>query len=163
MSFTAPELLVPHKFGKKDAMPTTQADIYAFGLVIFQVCEQDCEDLPWLYIHSLQVLTGELPFHGIQQSALVYVVVQEGKRPDKPQNASSIGLSDLLWSFVQRCWDADMKLRPGAGEVVAHLGAAAATWGELVPPSAQVENIASGTEEMSDSARFSEFDPLTPP
>ena len=40
MAFTAPELLVPHKFGKKEAMPTTQADIYSFGLVIFQVLEQ---------------------------------------------------------------------------------------------------------------------------
>jgi len=39
--FSPPELLVPDAFGKKDAPPTQQADIYAFGLVIFQVCEQD--------------------------------------------------------------------------------------------------------------------------
>ena len=39
MKFMAPELLVPEKYGRQDAVPTMQADIYAFGLVIFQVCE----------------------------------------------------------------------------------------------------------------------------
>jgi len=34
-----PELLVPGVFCKEDAVPTPQADIYAFGLVIYQVCE----------------------------------------------------------------------------------------------------------------------------
>ena len=38
--FKSPELLVPEEFGKKDGLPTQQADIYAFGLVIFQVCER---------------------------------------------------------------------------------------------------------------------------
>ena len=37
MKFMAPELLVPEKFGKKNTLPTPQADIYAFGLVISQV------------------------------------------------------------------------------------------------------------------------------
>ena len=37
----SPELLIPEEFGKKDAKPTRQADIYAFGLVIFQVREQE--------------------------------------------------------------------------------------------------------------------------
>jgi len=38
MTFMSPELLVPSRFGLKDSMPTSEADIYAFGLVIFQVC-----------------------------------------------------------------------------------------------------------------------------
>ena len=41
MMFMAPELLVPKEFQKEGAIPTPQADIYAFGMVIFQVCEQD--------------------------------------------------------------------------------------------------------------------------
>ena len=43
MTFMAPELLEPSKFGLEDSFPTPQADIYAFGLVIFQVGELDCE------------------------------------------------------------------------------------------------------------------------
>jgi serine/threonine protein kinase len=41
MSFMSPELLVPSKFGVKDSFPTPQGDVYAFGLVTFQVCERD--------------------------------------------------------------------------------------------------------------------------
>jgi len=52
VNFMAPELLVPRKFGKKEAIPTPQADIYAFGLVIFQVFEQDYGFLPFSHIHS---------------------------------------------------------------------------------------------------------------
>ena len=40
MTFMAPELLIPEEFDKKDAIPTPQSDIYAFGLVVFQVREQ---------------------------------------------------------------------------------------------------------------------------
>jgi len=40
MRFMPPELLGPEKFGMKNSKPTTQGDIYAFGLVIFQVCEE---------------------------------------------------------------------------------------------------------------------------
>ena len=41
--FMSPELLVPPKFGLKDSFPTPQSDIYAFGVVIFQVCGQNHE------------------------------------------------------------------------------------------------------------------------
>ena len=41
LAFMSPELLVPSKFGIENSIPTKGADIYAFGLVIFQVCAQD--------------------------------------------------------------------------------------------------------------------------
>ena len=37
VAFMAPELMVPQEYGRDDSVPTLQADIYAFGLVIFQV------------------------------------------------------------------------------------------------------------------------------
>ena len=37
MTFMAPELLAPSKYGLKNAVPTQEGDIYAFGLVILQV------------------------------------------------------------------------------------------------------------------------------
>ena len=39
--YMAPELLVPSKFGFTDSVPTQKSDIYAFGLVIHQVRNQD--------------------------------------------------------------------------------------------------------------------------
>jgi len=38
MQFMSPELLVPRVYGMEGAKATPQADIYAFGLVVFQVC-----------------------------------------------------------------------------------------------------------------------------
>jgi len=136
---------MPEKFGKKGVTPTPEADIYAFGLVIFQV------------------LTGEIPFRGVQHSALVYSVVLDEKRPDKPENASTIGLSDSLWDFTQRCWDGKMELRPEVGEVVTHLEEAVANWTGLMPPCPQTKNVAyDPTEDTSDSITYNGLFLLSP-
>jgi len=47
--FTAPELMMR---GDKKAQPTRRGDIYAFGSVILQVCEQDYEYQPFSCIPS---------------------------------------------------------------------------------------------------------------
>jgi len=49
MTFMSPELLMPSHFGMWDSVPTPEADVYAFGLVIFQVLEQDHEYRPSAY------------------------------------------------------------------------------------------------------------------
>ncbi|KAF9643108.1 kinase-like protein [Thelephora ganbajun] len=141
VTFMSPELLMPSHFGIKDSVPTPQADIYAFGLVIFQV------------------LTGELPFRRIRQTELRYSVVT-GLRPDKPENASAIGFSDSLWGFVQRCWDSNRDLRPKVSEVVTYLEAATTNRYGLMPPCVPADNIVSDMEEMSDSMKHCEFGTL---
>ena len=164
MTFMSPELLVPEEFGMNGAIPTTQADIYAFGLVIFQVRHTtDIVGNSRFNVRPLQVLTGETPFRGIRQSALGYHVLR-GKRPDKPENAMAIGFSDSLWDFIQRCWDGMAELRPGIGEVVAHLEEAVRNWDGLMPPHTRVtardEIGASGSQGMLDSEDPSEFEIL---
>jgi len=42
MTFMSPELLIPDLFGKEVAVYTPQSDIYAFGMVIYQVFQHDC-------------------------------------------------------------------------------------------------------------------------
>ena len=102
------------------------------------------------FSYFVQVLTGKIPFHGIR--------VVNGLRPDRPEDAPSIGFSDLLWDVVQRCWDADMKLRPKVVEIVTHLEGAAANWDGLMPPCTVTENVPSdSTEEMSWSMKYCEF------
>ena len=39
--FMAPELLVPSMFGFTESVPTQKSDIYSFGLVVYQVRDQD--------------------------------------------------------------------------------------------------------------------------
>ena len=116
--------------------------------------------------HSLtvvQVLTGETPFRGTRETEIRLNVVR-GVRPPQPENASAIGFSDSLWSFVERCWDGNMELRPRIVEVVAQLGGAAADWDGVMPPCVQVESVASAfPEPTSDSAAHREFEILIPP
>ena len=90
------------------------------------------------FFYSVQVLTGEIPFRGVQQTELGLSVVQ-GLRPAKPGNAIAIRFSDPLWGFVQRCWDGDMKLRPKVAEVVTHLEKAAVNWDGPMPQHREFE------------------------
>jgi len=58
MTFLSPELLIPEEFGKKNAVPTQESDVYAFGLVIFQVSERGYEHqlfLCTIFTRSLRV------------------------------------------------------------------------------------------------------------
>jgi len=149
LMFMSPELLMPSKFGSTESVPTPEADIYAFGFVIYQVRKQDHGYLPFTYI--IQVLTGRFPFPGLGMAEIVMNAVQ-GVRPTKPENASAIGLSDPLWSFVQRCWDQETELRPKVAEVVSQLERAAASWGGVMPPCVQVESVVSVPQDpVSDS------------
>ena len=143
--FMAPELLVPSKFGLAESLPTQMSDIYAFGLVIFQVRNQDhgCPSCA----HAIQVLTGEVPFPGLGRGGIAMSVI-EGKRPPKPQNASGLGFSDSLWDFAQRCWDGTSALRPKITEVVSQLGEATAAWNGVMAPHVVVEDDVPGTEEV---------------
>lgn len=130
-----------------ELIPTQKADIYAFGLVIYQVCDHNRGHPPFAYIS--QVLTGELPFPGFLQAEMV----AEGMRPTKPGNASTIGFSDSLWSFAQRYWDHRMEWRPEIEEVVSQLKRAVTSWNAVMSPCAH-------QEPGSDSREHSKFDIL---
>ena len=135
--FMSPELLAPSNFGLERSKPTREADIYALGLVIYQVYDQDPGCLS--FTHMVQVLTGEFPFRSLRTSELAYNVVQ-GARPSKPENASAIGFSDSLWEFTRRCWDGEMESRPDVGRVVEELEKAAADWAKNVASAASVSH-----------------------
>ena len=87
-----------------------------------------------------------MPFRGVRPTELGFSLVQ-GRRPDKPEDALAIGLSDSLWTFVQRCWDGDRNSRPRVADVVTHLGMAAASWHGLMPPCDKTESSACISEE----------------
>lgn len=155
VTFMSPELLMPSVFGVKDPVPTLEADIYAFGLVLFQVCEKHGGYL--LLAYTIQVLTGEIPFRPIRATELGFYVVQ-GLRPEKPADAPAIGFSDSLWTFVQRCWNGDRDLRPRVAEVVTNLAKAAANWRGLMPPCIPAETLALSLKKpVSSPAKRCEF------
>ena len=102
--YMAPELLSPDKYGEKNSRPTKPADIYAFGMVIYEV------------------LTGFDPFYDKNLEALQLVCpVVNGLRPTKPSNAKDIGFGSGTWQLVKKCWEEKSKKRPTIERVLAHL------------------------------------------
>lgn len=162
--FMAPELLVPEAFDKKDTLPTLQADVYAFGLVIYQVCPHDyTQSIVLQCAHFLQVLTGEFPFGRASRSAIGYYVVS-GERPTKPTDPEAIGFSDELWDITSRCWSTAMESRPEIGEVVTVLGEATANWEGLMPSHAQTKEVPSdSSSDFEEDSELGEFEILILP
>jgi len=101
--YVAPELLHPEKFGLDAYRISKQADIYAFGMVIYEV------------------LTGRPPF-GAEKNRHQKVMqrVMEGKRPSKPENAEDIGFGGGTWELTQQCWHHDRKKRPTTERLSKH-------------------------------------------
>lgn len=114
--YMAPELLFPTKFGHTNATPTKAADIYAFGMVIYEV------------------LTGLQPFHekNWPRAEIRYYIV-EGERPSKPDNAEQTGFGGGTWKLVEGCWMADPAKRPTAERVHTHLEGVAASSAAVGP------------------------------
>ena len=102
--YMAPELLCPVKFGEESARPTKPGDIYALGMVIYEV------------------LTGSQPLcekkWGIFD--LTYRVV-DGLRPEKPENAEHIGFGGGTWELVEECWSQEAARRPTIERVLTQL------------------------------------------
>ena len=112
----APEQYYPEKFGLRTRRVSKQADIYAFGMVIYEV------------------LTGRLPF-GAEgyRSAEIMLRVIEGKRPREPEKAEDIGFGGGTWELVQQCWHQDREERPTVEKVSEHFQRVAGT-SLIVPP-----------------------------
>ena len=110
----APELLFPGNFGLKTCQVSKQADIYAFGIVVFEV------------------LTGRAPF-GKKRQHEVIVLAVEGNRPRKPENARDIGFGRGTWELVQQCWNQERGERPTVERVSEHFQKVAGN-SLIVPP-----------------------------
>ena len=114
--YMAPELLDPEQFGKENSRPTQPGDIYAFGMVIYEV------------------LTGFDPFydrkfrhHGQYWRYQFTLRVLDGLRPTKPDNVEAIGFGSGTWELVEECWAKESTRRPKIEQVFAHLARVAAS------------------------------------
>ena len=115
----APELLDPEKFGKKHSRPTKPGDMYAFGMVVYEV------------------LTGLDPFNDKKDVAIFSLIrlIVSGERPAKPSNAEEIGLGSQTWKLVKECWRSDSKNRPTVEQALKHMGDAVLSPGDFrFPP-----------------------------
>ena len=114
--YMAPELLDPEHFGKENSRPTQPGDIYAFGMVIYEVLTGfDHFDVRkfrqyaqyWRYQFALRVV--------------------DGVRPTKPDNMETIGFGSGTWELVEECWTKESTGRPTTERTHAHLACVAAS------------------------------------
>ena len=126
--YMAPELLDPEKFEKNSSRPTKAADIYAFGMVIYEV------------------LTGLDPFHDKKDIAMLSLIrhIANGARPMKPSNAREIGFGGGTWELVKECWRTQSMRRPTIEAVLTHL---ARTSGSFMMPDLTSKVLRSGGDD----------------
>ena len=88
-------------------------------------------DLPTLEksgLTYLQVLSGKPPFWEITNKGAVIYAIMEGVRPEKPEEAESLGFTEGLWEVAQRCWLPNPSARPDVRNVLSHLNHATWSW-----------------------------------
>jgi len=95
----APELLFPRKFGLEKGVSSKEADVYALGMTVYQV------------------LTGKWPFHPKRETEIVHAVIS-GERPPKPKNAEEVGMTEVVWNLLRKCWEEDRSKRPSILDVL---------------------------------------------
>jgi len=93
--YMAPELFIA------SARPSREADMYAFGMVVYEV------------------VTGARPF-GQRRALELLVPTIEGARPNRPEDPMAVGFGQGTWEFTERCWDRDRGRRPTAREALEH-------------------------------------------
>ena len=103
LCYMAPELHYPKFFGLPACRVSKEADVYAFGMIVYEV------------------LTGRLPFaaEGYRQPEIMLRVLN-GKRPRKPGKLRDIGFGGGTWELVQQCWSQDRGERPTVEKISKH-------------------------------------------
>ena len=115
----APELIDPQRFRLTNARATAATDVYAFGVLAFEVSEGL---LVFEFSSKMdQVFAGRVPFHDKGNAAGVYSMF-EGRRPGRPVHPE---LTDCVWKMIRRCWNGNPARRHTMVEVVAVLEAEA--------------------------------------
>ena len=118
--YMAPELF------SEAPVPSKEADMYAFGMVIYEV------------------ITGVRPF-GQRRMQELLLLNSGGVKPDRPEEPVAIGFGQGTWEFAERCWDGNPEQRPTAGEASEHFERVAKT-SKVVDPGPMIPGDATAGE-----------------
>ena len=124
--YMAPELF------SEAPVPSKEADMYAFGMVIYEV------------------ITGARPF-GQRRMQELLLLNSGGVKPNRPEEPVAIGFGQGTWEFAERCWDENPERRPTAREASEHFECVSRT-STIVDPGPTIrDNEADGAPSRPDS------------
>ena len=118
--------------------PSRESDIYALGMVIYEVFRIafPCGGGPNGSLS--QVFAHQRPFSHVPNCAAPGLVLS-GMRPTRPTNREILGLSEDLWTLTKRCWDLVPGTRPDAADVLVLVETASRGW--VSPPSEEIASL----------------------
>jgi len=102
----SPELLDPKSSKLEDNRPTKQSDVYALGMLVYEV------------------LSGQKPFSGHVDVAVLHKVTK-GERPQRPRGESGVWFTNGIWEMLKLCWKAERDDRPSLANILQCLEGAA--------------------------------------
>ena len=125
----SPELLDPESFGLQKCRLTKESDLYALGMLIYEV------------------LSGLVPFAPTKVPVLK---ILRGERPERPQGVQGAWFTDSIWGMLKLCWKRRPNDRPSLRAVLRCLQ------GDTQPSASGSGDIeAEGTDNQSDSTTAS--------
>jgi len=99
LQWMSPELLDPKSFNLEDSRPTTKSDIYALGMVVYEV------------------LSGKTPFPRCT-GAVVIQKTMGGEHPQRPEGERGAWFKDGIWEMLELCWKRARDDRPSLENIL---------------------------------------------
>ena len=95
---------------------TKSSDVWAFGMVLY-VCTRSISIEGFVNVIQ-EALSGEAPYHTMQNEAQVVISIINDKLPAKPEVSRESGTHfEMLWGCCLICWRKDPKARPPMAKV----------------------------------------------
>ena len=82
--------------------------------------ESKAADVFAFAMFAVEVFTGKIPF-GEQRNEAVIIRISRGGRPEVPDDAREVGLTNDMWALIENCWHQNPDRRPSMREVVRRL------------------------------------------